>query len=326
MRRTGRVEAGEAPRYSVLGGGVSCATVRIDFADGRSWVVKQALPRLRVEVEWLSDPARIHREALAMDWFGRTIPGSVPSLVFEDEAAALVAMTTVPAPHRRWKDMLLAGEVEGDHVHQFGELLGVIHRTGAADAAAAAVRFEERSFYESLRLEPYYAYSATRRPEAAPFLEMLVAETRSHRWTIVHGDYSPKNVLIHDGRIHLIDHEVIHWGDGGFDLGFAFAHFLAKSHHVAGAHDDFCDAARWFWQSYRGGGPLPPAAGPGYEARVVRHAIGCTLARAVGRSPLEYLTERQRARQAAACISLAADPPQTVAGLVDAFCDAVGGG
>ena len=318
LERTGRVEPGSRLQIEVLKGGVSCATVRVARPDGPDWVIKQALPRLRVDVEWLSDPARIHHEAMAMEWLATVVPDSVPGLVFEDQAELLVAMDAVPTPHERWKDLLLAGNVMPDHVEQFGKLLATIHTRAMEQEAELSSTFADRSFYESLRLEPYYAYSATREPAAAPFLSQLIDDTRATLWTVVHGDYSPKNVLVRNGRLVLLDHEVIHWGDGGFDIGFAMAHFLAKSHYVAGHQQRFRDAANLFWKSYRNGG-ADLLRDPAYERRVVRHSIGCTLARAVGRSKLEYLSADQTDRQARVTVALTGDPPATVAELVRAF-------
>ena len=318
LRAEQRIGAAEEPGIEVLPGGVSCRTVLVNRSTGESWVLKQALPRLRVEVEWLSDPARIHREALGMEWLERLTPsGSIAALVFEDEANDLVAMKAVPQPHDQWKSLLLAGEIVEDHVRQFGSLLAAIHRR-AAEIPELAEVFDNRTFYESLRLEPYYEYSAGQEPAAAEFLHGLVADTRRNRLTLVHGDYSPKNVLVHKGRLVLLDHEVIHWGDGAFDIGFGMTHFLAKALHVDGKRDGFLDAARLFWSTYReeAGGIFATAD---YEAKAVRHVIGCVLARAVGRSKLEYLSPGERRVQADAAIALTVDPPPTVDEAVGRF-------
>jgi hypothetical protein len=323
LRAEGRLGVDEEPHIEVLAGGVSCRTVRVDRPGGESWVLKQALPRLRVEVEWLSDPARIHREALGMEWLVKlTPPGSVASLVFEDERHDLVAMEAVPLPHEQWKAMMLAGRLVDDHVRQFGSLLASIHR-GAAAIPELAVIFADRSFYETLRLEPYYEYSATREPAASAFLLDLVAVTRRNPNTLVHGDYSPKNVLVRDGSLVLLDHEVIHWGDGAFDIGFGMTHLLAKALHVAGKRERFLSAAHLFWDTYRTevGGVFARAD---YEARAARHVIACVLARAVGRSKLEYLSDAELRLQANLALSLAADPPATVGGVIAGFGAALG--
>jgi tRNA A-37 threonylcarbamoyl transferase component Bud32 len=212
LRDTGRAGPGERLRMSLLAGGVSNRTVLVERASGESWVIKQALPKLRVAVDWFSSPERIEREGEGLRWLPRlTWQGASPELVFEDPARHLLAMRAVPQPHENWKSMLLAGRIDPDHVRQFGELLGALHANGYRMRGELAAVFENRSFFESLRLEPYYAYTATVVPEAAPFLNALIADTLATRLTVVHGDYSPKNVLVYQGRLVLLDHEDFHW-------------------------------------------------------------------------------------------------------------------
>ena len=150
--------------------------------------------------------------------------------------------------------------------------------------------FADRSFFEALRLEPYYEYTATRVPEAAAFLTHLVEETLARRDTLVHGDYSPKNVLVRNGRLVLLDHEVTHFGDPAFDLGFSLAHLLSKAHHLPHQRADFASAALALLEGVR-------RRRTSSEPRAVRHTLGCLLARVAGRSPLEYLDEHERAQQ-----------------------------
>lgn len=325
LRRCSLSPEGGTPSFLKLAGGVSNRTVLVWFPDGRAWVLKQALPKLRVEVDWFSDPERAHREALALEWYARLAPpGAVPKLVFEDREQHLLGMEAVPIPHQNWKNILLAGEVELDHFQQFGTLLGYVHRRAAAHPEVRQV-FADTSFFESLRLEPYYLYSAEQVPEAADFLHHLVAETRSLRITLVHGDYSPKNILVHDGRLILLDYEVAHFGDPAFDLGFSLAHFCSKAHHLPDRRSAFAEAARIYWRTYcatvgnasgTGGGNAWVAE---LEPRAVRHTLGCLLARVAGRSPLEYLSAGERIRQRAAVMSLMQAPPGTVGQLISDF-------
>jgi len=319
LRATGRIAPDETPAVRVLAGGVSNRTVLVERANGDAWVVKQALAKLRVAVDWFSSPERIHREALGLRWLARLAPpGAITPLVFEDHGHHLLAMAAVPQPHENWKTMLLAGRLAPDHLDQFARLLGTVHRAGHDRRAEVEPVFADRGFFASLRLEPYYGYTAERVPAAAPFLARLIEETRAHRLTLVHGDYSPKNVLVHAGRFVLLDHEVIHWGDPAFDLGFGLTHLLSKAHHLPPHRPAFAAAAGRFWHVYRETLGDPPWAA-GLEARAVRHTLGCLLARVAGRSPLEYLDDAARARQRAAVLPLLADPPPTVAVLADRF-------
>jgi len=296
----------------VLPGGVSGRTVRVEWPGGRGLVFKQALPKLRVAVDWFSDPGRIHREALGLRWAARLAPpGSVPAVVFEDEHEHVLGMEAVPRPHDGWKALLLAGRLDTDHVRQFGRWLGAVHRRSWEHRAEVTPAFDDRSFFESLRVEPYYQYTATRVPAAAGFLGELVATTRGRRVALVHGDYSPKNVLVRAGRLVVLDYEVVHWGDPAFDLGFALTHLLSKAHHVRDHRAAFAGAAVTFFREYADELGDVPWAGDA-EPHAVRHALGCLLARARGRSPLEYLDSGERDRQSDAVLTLLPRPPARV--------------
>lgn len=319
LRERGFLVTGGAVSLERLPGGVSNRTVLAHFSDGRSWVLKQALPKLRVAVDWFSSPERIHREALALQWFARLAPpGCVPRFEFEDEAQHLLGMEAVPFPHQNWKTVLLSGNVNFDHVEQFGRLLGFVHRRASEEGDLRQV-FEDTSFFESLRLEPYYLYCAQQVPESAEFLSRLVEETRSRRLTLVHGDYSPKNILVRNEKLILLDYEVAHFGEPAFDLGFSLTHFLSKAHHLTAQRALFGKATVLYWQTYRETLGDVPWARDLVEPRAVRHALGCMLARVAGRSPLEYLSAAERTRQREAVLSLLRQPPYRVQDLVSEF-------
>jgi aminoglycoside phosphotransferase (APT) family kinase protein len=318
LRASSRIPPTETPRLTNLAGGVSNRTVLLERPTAESWVLKQALERLRVQAEWHSDPRRIEREALGIQTLAQIAPpDSITPLIFLDPRHHLLAMQAVPKPHENWKSMLMSGRIDPDHVRQFARLLASIHSAGFQRRDEFASPFDDRTYFESLRLEPYYLYSAQRMPAVEPFINRLVADTRATRYTLVHGDYSPKNVLVHNGRIVLLDHEVIHFGDGAFDLGFALTHFLSKANALSAHRRRFVDSAHLFWQTYRAAviAPDPDAL----ESRAVRHILGCLLARCVGRSPLEYLAPPAAARQANAASALMDAPPTTIERLISTF-------
>jgi 5-methylthioribose kinase len=318
LRRAGHIPAAEQPLIRNLAGGVSNRTVLVERPSGEAWVVKQALKKLRVAIDWYSSPERIHREALGMRWLAQLAPGASTRLMFEDHAQHVLAMEAVPQPHENWKTMLLAGNLATSHIEQFGRLLGTIHRAGYERRDQIGPAFSDRSFFETLRIEPYYVYTWSQIPETAHFYEALIGETRARRLTLVHGDYSPKNILVYQNRLVLLDHEVIHFGDPAFDLGFALAHLLSKAHYVQHMRAAFAAAASDYWRAYRAAlGDMPWAHD--LEPRTVRHALGCLLARVAGRSTLEYLDGAARGRQRAAALMLMQQPPVRVDELAARF-------
>jgi aminoglycoside phosphotransferase (APT) family kinase protein len=311
LRRDGRVGAEEDVAATVLTGGVSNRTVLVERPSGEAWVLKQALPKLRVPVDWFCPPERIEREALGLRFLARLAPPeTVPVLVFEDLSEHLLAMQAVPQPHENWKSMLLAGRLEETHVEQFARLIARIH--SQARGAALPADFADRTYFEALRLEPYYSYTMGRAPEAAGFLDALMAETRGTRDTLVHGDYSPKNVLVHRGKLVLLDHEVVHIGDPAFDIGFSMAHLLSKAHHLPALRERFAAAALRYFAIYM-------ADAGADEPRCIRHSLACLLARVCGRSQLEYLDHSEKTKQRAAVAALMAAPPSTMSAMIEEF-------
>jgi len=319
LRSAGRIGPCEAVRIRVLSGGVSNRTVLVERADGETWVLKQALAKLRVATDWFSDVSRIHREASGLRHLARLAPpGTIPAFVFEDFTHGLLAMAAVPEPHANWKNELLAGRIAATQVRQCAQLLARIHVASWQQRSHVELEFRDRSFFESLRLDPYYGHAAESLPAARGFLNKLAEQTRSRRLTLVHGDFSPKNMLVHDSRLVLLDHEVIHWGDPAFDLGFLLTHLLSKAHHLPAQREAFAGAAQLFFSTYAEG---VHAADWRAEATqgAVGHTLGCLLARVAGKSPLEYLSSSDRDHQQAVVMRLIQAPPSTIPHLITDF-------
>lgn len=315
--KRGLIRPDERPEIRVLGGGVSSRVVLLKRWTGDAWVLKQALPKLRVSVDWFSSPERVHREAAALRWL-TALGIAVPTLRFEDQAVHLLAMDAVPEPHENWKAMLLAGRLELHHVDAFAQLLADIHTRSSARLAEIAHDFDDRTYFESLRIEPYYLYAAEQVPAAGRFLSEVVESTRANRHCLVHGDFSPKNVLVHSDRLVILDHEVAHFGDPAFDIGFSMTHLLSKAHHVLEHRNRFADAASRYWSVYSAQIGSQSWAVE-LDRRAVSSTLGCLIARVAGRSRLEYLTENERERQQAVVLRLMEHPPTTVPDLVYEF-------
>ena len=326
LRDTCRIANDEEPQMQSLAGGVSNRTVLVTRANGEAWVIKQALAKLRVATDWFSSPERVHREALGLQWINQLVPQSTPTLRFEDHEHHLIGMDAVTQPHDNWKNVLLAGNLHLDHIDQFARLLATIHAKSYAQQATVAQTFADRTYFESLRLAPYYGFTAEQVPWATSFLQTLIQQTRTRTFTLVHGDYSPKNVLVHNGKLILLDHEVIHFGDPAFDLGFSLTHFLSKANHNLDHSSElstqFEAAAQRYWGLYvKTIKEATSADGEIADGEItadlyghakigsfaVRHTLACLLARIDGRSPLEYLGNAARVRQRSAIRSLITD-------------------
>ncbi len=317
LKGRGVIGRAESPIVKVLIGGVSNRVVHVTRENGEAWVLKQALPKLRVSVDWFSSPERVHREAAALRWLAELgLP--VPALQFEDFNHHLLAMNAVAEPHENWKTMLLAGHLDLDQVDAFARILADLHTRSAARWAETERAFADRSFFESLRIEPYYTYTSEKVPAAQSFLADVTSSTRVNRCCLVHGDFSPKNVLVHNQRLVLLDHEVVHFGDPAFDIGFSMTHLLSKAHHLVQHRMRFKEAALRYWTGY-----WQQVSGEGWsdglEYRGVRSTLACLLARVAGRSKLEYLDLSERERQQRVVLSLLDEVPASMSDLLSRF-------
>jgi 5-methylthioribose kinase len=313
------VKPGESVSLKNLQGGVSNRTVKVAWPDERGWVLKQALAKLRVNIDWFSSPERIGVEAKALRWLNRLAPvGTTPAFIFEDMTNHLMGMEAIPDEHENWKSVLLSGQIVSNHFEQFGLLLGAIHRKSSESGAEIRIAFADTTYFENLRLEPYYLYAAQQTQEAAAFLNALAQETLHHKDSLVHGDFSPKNTLIYRNKLILLDYEVVHFGDPAFDVGFALTHFLSKAHHMPKQRARLASNTELFWRVYH-----EEIArlnwGRALETRVVRHTLACLLARVSGKSPLEYLTPAEMGRQRDAVLALIAKPSSSVPDLITEF-------
>jgi 5-methylthioribose kinase len=316
LRSRGFLKPDEKVNIKILAGGVSNRTILVTDERGKGLVVKQALEKLRVKADWFSDPIRIHREALGLRLLEKILPpGASTPFVFEDHEFHLLGMEAVPQPHENWKELLLSGKIETDHFVQFATILSRLHRFGSENKSKLDSILFDTAFFENLRLEPYYEYAALHVPEAAGFLKKLIETTRQNPVTLVHGDFSPKNILIYQEKLVLLDHEVIHFGDGAFDLGFSFAHFLSKARHLPQHREKLVAGALEYWNRYRRDVSQMPWF-KGYEPRVIAHSLGCLLARVAGRSTLEYLNEEERTAQRQQVLKMIENLPLTVEDLV----------
>ena len=224
-----------------LTGGVSSIVARVDLG-GRCLVVKQALPELKVTAHWASRTERALIEAAAAETLDTLVPGSVPKVRVVVSGQHAFAMDCAPATAETWKARLMRGDTRVADAERAGTLLGRIHARSAADPSLART-YADRSFFDELRVDPYLRYAAAAHLDLTPVIGELVAALEAPGTCLVHGDFSPKNLLVHeDDGLLLIDHEVAHWGVPAFDIAFVLTHLCLKAVRFAPDGARYLDA------------------------------------------------------------------------------------
>ena len=314
LRRMAIVGADQQFRLTPLEGGVSSDIYRADLPS-RVICVKRALSRLKVAADWRAPVERSRYEVEWMRVAGAIAPSAVPEILGADSESGAFAMAYLdPADHPTWKSQLRDGDIDLTVAKAVGDVLGRIH-AATADRPDLAARFPTDEIFYAIRLEPYLVATARAHPDLAARLLALVATTQSTKRALVHGDFSPKNLLVGPRGPVILDAECAWYGDPAFDAAFVLNHLLLKGAwrpqwraRYAAAFDTLADAylahARW-----------EPAAA--LAARTAALLPALMLARIDGKSPVEYLTDarvREDVRAFARALIVAPEPdPRAIA-------------
>lgn len=297
----------EVRRARILTGGVSGTVVQVDL-DGLRMVLKQPRSRLAVAADWRAPLSRAEIETRALRLAGRHTPGAVPDVIAWDAPRRVLIMESAADGSRPFKLDLMAGRVDPVVGAELGLLLGRWQRLGADHLDAwGPVQHEN---FASLRLDPYYRTAADRRPDLAPDLLALADETAAARDCLVHGDFSPKNVLV--GRTTwVLDWEVAHLGDAAFDPAFLLSHLLLKCIARPQLAPEYAAVADAFLSAFVATGARPD------WSRVHRHLGALLVARVLGKSPVDYLTADGQAAAGRLGAAMLRHPANTPPRLLD---------
>lgn len=287
LLRRGVLDSTADVEVTELGGGVSNVVLSVVGPTLRA-VVKQSLPQLRVADEWLAKQERANTEADVLRVAAELTPDAAPALIHSDPDAFVLVMQQAPDGWVDWKQPLLKGDADPAVASEVGRVLGVWHSSTTSDSYAN--RFNDHEAFEQLRVDPYYRTLMKRRPEVAETVGALIETMVERRKCLVHGDYSPKNVLTGDGKVWVVDFEVAHFGDPAFDLGFMNNHLMLKAVHRPHDLASYRECAVSFGAAYRAQVP-DGFAGP--DSHVWTHVGALMAARVDGKSPAEYLSGQQ---------------------------------
>lgn len=285
----GIISANDQAEVEVLTGGVSNVVLAITTSD-KKLVLKQALAELKVAEKWEADQRRAIVEANAISLFHKLSPDQVPNLVFLDPARFILILDRVPVGSTVWKSDLLSGVINPDIAGVLGTTLAKWHNFGEKDETARD-QFMEDSLFEQLRVDPFYRFVAAKNESLKPAISKFIGELEGNKTTIVHGDFSPKNIMVGmDDQVYILDFEVTHVGNPVFDLAFLLAHLLCKLFRTDEPLEEkmLIASAQRFISKYEEIRPISNS--------LPLHTALIALARVEGKSPVNYLDEYKQAQ------------------------------
>jgi aminoglycoside phosphotransferase (APT) family kinase protein len=316
VNATGLAHQGSSVSFERLTGGVS-SDIWLVRTGQNAFCVKRALPKLRVASDWR---APVERNASEAAWFkvvSTFLPDCVPAILAEDAADGVFAMQYLPEQsHPNWKTQLRHGTVDTATARAVGECLMRFHSMTSKSPSLAS-RFATDAIFHAIRLEPYLLATARAHPALAGRLEALSRITARTKLALVHGDVSPKNILVGPRGPVFLDAECAWWGDPAFDLAFCLNHLMLKCLWVPKAASRLMRGFAILSDCYLGGVDWEPAAS--MDRRTARLLPGLFLARVDGKSPVEYLTEHDKDRVRSVATALLANPPDRLAHVAAAW-------
>ncbi len=315
------MDADEIPNYKPLPGGVSSDIWYVELPE-RQFCIKRALAKLKVKEDW---HAPISRNATEVDWLetaNQIVPGCAPRVLAHDPERGMFAMPFIPPEFGKpWKEKLRSGYADTAFAKTVGHTLAVIH-SASLNMPELATRFATDEVFQAIRLNPYLETTARRHPDLMPELTDLAKTTASTKLALVHGDISPKNILICKNQPVFIDAECAWWGDPAFDLAFCLNHFLLKCIWVPTSATSFMCCFKAMTEAYLSKMPRQVLD---IEIRTARLLPGLFLARIDGKSPVEYITreaDKNIVRQTAR--TLLKNPVEKLATVAHQWADDIG--
>ncbi|MFY0627082.1 MAG: phosphotransferase [Reichenbachiella sp.] len=272
-----------------LTGGVSCQILLLDDGN-RRFVLKSALEKLKVKDDWFADVKRNKTEQLYLSYVGEFLPNSVPEIIYQDEELNFFCMEMLENGMIDWKKQLLRGKYRQKDAVSVGELLAQIHKRSFEDEIAKKT-FNTLGNFHQLRLEPYLLKTGERHPKLQSYFQIETQRLSATSTCLVHGDFSPKNIMVSPNRMVVLDCEVAWFGDPVFDMAFLLNHFLLKALFLSDHSVGLLKMATNIWDSYQNKADV--IIDTSFEKRLCHLLPMLMLSRVDGKSPVEYLNPDQ---------------------------------
>ncbi len=209
--------------------GVSSDIWYVKTSQNREFCIKRALAKLTVKEDWYAPISRNKFEAMYFQNCFEIAPNNFPKLLGHDDKNYILAMEWYnPNSFVVWKKKLLSKKVEKNDIKNVSNLLIKKHKK-FFNSKKFEKKFDNDDTFYSIRIEPYILFTSKKYPEFTNRFDSVAKSLIKNKKTLIHGDFSPKNILIKNNSPLILDAETACWGDPVFDLAFCNNHLLLKS-------------------------------------------------------------------------------------------------
>jgi 5-methylthioribose kinase len=271
------------------------------------YCIKQSLPSLKVSKTWRAPVERVYAEIAWLQLAQTIVPGCSPKILGVDSLTHSFVMPFLPSNEfANWKSELMAGRIAPRFAASVGKTIARVHGETAYQEEIKRNFSNDENFLK-LRLDPYLLEVARQHPDLAAPIYGLVRRTQVQKIALVHGDMSPKNILVGPAGPVFLDAECACYGDPAFDAAFCLNHLLLKSLAIRNRATLLLEAFDAFVDAYLSGVNWEPRSS--IESRIASLLPALMLARISGKSPVEYLDMLQRENVINIAAPLISRPP-----------------
>lgn len=277
--------------FKRLEGGVSSDVFKVKTKK-KLYCIKRSLPKLRVKKEWLADTKRIKFEYLWLKHCKKIIPNSIPNVYkFSSKNHYLILEYLNENKYKNLKEEFLRKKIDYKIIIKISKDLFKIHKNSTSKNIKKKFSDNSKNFYD-LRLDAYFNEVARVHPKLNVKIKKITNNYKINSSTLIHGDFSPKNMLVYNKTIKYIDAETCNYGDPAFDLVYFANHLLIKSIHIPQKKHHFINSYKIFFDTYLGS--LELSKRNIFFERCVEMIPIMLLARVDGKSPVEYITKENK--------------------------------
>ena len=283
--------------------------------------IKRALAKLTVKADWYAPISRSKFEAMYFQYCFEIAPDNFPKLLGYDNKNYILAMKWYnPNSFSVWKKKLLNKKVEKEDIINVCDLLIKKHEK-FFNSKNLEKKFDNDVTFYSIRIEPYILFTSKKYPDFKNKFDSVAESLVKNKKTLIHGDFSPKNILIKDNNPLILDAETACWGNPIFDLAFFNNHIILKSILNPDIYKGYIKLSKSFLNTYLLYFSL--VNNKSYIKEFVKLQALLILARVDGKSPVEYFDEKQRIKARILAKSIIFKIKPTLRNLFQVWQDAV---
>jgi thiamine kinase-like enzyme len=216
------------------------------------------------------------------------MPENAPQVYFYDDENYIYGREAAPEDCTMWKADLLGGLLDFEVARKSIESLVTVHNVCSRDSKVAK-DFDSKEVFYNLRISPYIEFIVGKYPQLDQFAKEVISDMMDNKISLVHGDFSPKNIMNGNRKIWILDFEVAHYGHPAFDVAFFSNHFILKAVKNKKYAPSYLNMLGYMLEIYFD--KMDYMDKKQLENSYVRTLSLLMIARVDGKSPAEYITD-----------------------------------